>query len=333
MSERNDTANDAPGTGAADQAALDAEEQRLFDEFATSGDGAALDAATDQNDDTLTGAIGDTAAVDDATTQEQAPVTVQSPSVATADPLASLPPELREMFEAQRKRADEAEQSLRSEAGRVAAFQRQADEAKRQRDEALSRARPAPAAVEEIDFEAEEFRQLQEDYPEVAKPLLKAMAAMNAKNKAIEALLNPTAQAVTTVAQRQDALIRHQQDQATFERNGALLEKDVPGYAAMTTTPEWANWVARQPKPIKDIIDQNGEGIHDPAAAASVLRLYQAETGITPSRTSAPSPTDRRFTANVATPRTAQSGTAVAGPPNDEDALFDYYAQQQAKRK
>lgn len=245
-----------------------------------------------------------------------------------SDIWANAPPELRSAHEAERKKS---EQALKSQTGRISAYQRQVNElhaqinaasrkgtAANQKDKAAS----GDAAPDQLG-DADGFKTLREDYPEIAQPIENMFNRMQAdisrRDQTIENLMNKDRQVHID------------------EQEAALLEAH-PDWMDVTQSEAFRNWVTSAPAHIQPILEQNANDIVDAASAADAIELFKLRTGYKPSQTSDPVPQPKpagaprnsgKRSRQLESGTSAKSGRGVGGsggPAKDNyEAAFDYY--------
>jgi len=174
------------------------------------------------------------------------------------DPWSTATDEQRAAYDAAQEQLKKLEQSDRSNRGRLAAMQRQINE--------LNTKPPAPKGdgEEGVDGDGEdddEIKSVVDEYPEVAKPLLK-------KINSLEAKLSKHDQKLTAADEsRHDEEIDEQTD---------LLEKDYPDWEDDIAAEGFEDWLYAQPRHIQEAAVRNAEEIVDAAEAADVVGRWKA---------------------------------------------------------
>lgn len=178
----------------------------------------------------------------------------------TQDIWATAPPELKAAYEAAQEQVRKLEQAERSNRGRLSALQRQINELT-----AKPKAAPEQGAADgdqdgNID---DELRIVADEYPEVAKPFLKAITSLQAEitrqSKVLEAI----------GTERQQAALNEQDE---------LLSQEHPDWRDLVEQNEsdFTAWLDAQPRHIKEAAIRNAEGIVDAAEAADVISRFKA---------------------------------------------------------
>jgi len=159
------------------------------------------------------------------------------------------------------------------------------------------------------------LRQLREDYPEVAGPLLDVIDKMQGE-------LTELKQPVGALKEREAASAIQQQE--------TLLTEKHPDWQAVATDDRFAGWLEEQPKAIKDAMERNFNAIVDGNDAALVIGKFKADLGIgkepsTPDPK--PDPTvDRRQRQLQAGRDAGRTGPSVTtGIPDDFDSAVDAF--------
>lgn len=233
-------------------------------------------------------------------------------------------------YEAAQKRAQDLEHQLRSDRGRIAAFQR-AKEAAEAKLAALQKAgaagpggQQAGAADDDADIQA-----LERDYPEIARPLLKELQSLKARNDELS------------------SRFKQLDDQAQTElmaREVEVLKSYHPDYVEVTAKPEFFDWLNRQPSYVVEAVRRNGENIVNASEAADVIGRFKQSLQATqqPPAQGRPSATPQQNAVRRELQRESAVGVrsrgpsaAASQPPDDFEAAFQHYAarkQQGARR-
>lgn len=236
-------------------------------------------------------------------------------AVASDDPWKDVPADIRERIVAIEKERDEARHKAQSDANRVAALSRKI--------QALSTSAPAaPVKKDEEPNEAQKalddkVKQLREDYPEVADPLLELLAAEREK-------LNAVTQKLETVeVDRQQAYIQQQE---------ALLAEAHPDWRDTVATPDFQTWMEAQPLGIQKLAES-----YDARETSTVITLFKAESGVA-AKAEAPVATPEQNATEARRREQLSGGVAIksrpapavaSGPPDDFEGAAAYY---QAKK-
>lgn len=242
---------------------------------------------------------------------------------------ASAPTELRSAFEEVRKRADEAEHRYRSDAGRIAALQRQIDDLKKGGTahgaaEGTTDKDAAPTVLA-----SEKWKSLKQEYPEVAEPLEAVLSEMESRNHRLEKELSAIGSDRRQAARdEQDAIVRtrHQDYDAFLGQNSQ----------------QFMAWKEEQPRYVQEAIQRNWEGIVDANEFVDILDRFKSHIGASGSPGHEPPGSGKsqqlaakreRQRQSLAAPRT--SGPSVAsGIPEDADPEVIWKAfEEQDRRK
>lgn len=231
----------------------------------------------------------------------------------------------RAAYQAAQQRLQSLEHDSRSNRGRVGALQREVDTLKKQ---LAASTKAAGSTGQDQDSTDADIRRLQEEYPEVARPVLKELSSLRTQ----------LSQALERLDQRDSTEAQAQREQALDREEQALTQMH-PDWMEVTANPAFSQWLNTQPRYVMEAIQRNGEAIQDAAEAADVIGRFKAHQGMG-AATAAPSAsgaiTATGAPANLAARRQRQleSGAAVTsrgagpagGPPDDFEAAFSYYA-------
>jgi len=216
------------------------------------------------------------------------------------DPVAAL--------EAAKAEIQELQHRANSNAGRIAAYQRQIA--------TLSAPKPEKAEEEEKGPEDPDLVAFREEYPEVAGPMDKLRQRDAEKIASLERQISALTedQAARAVASQEDFLTR---------QHGDWL--DVVG------SEDFMEWVSKQPKFIHDAALRNGERIVDGEEAATVVSLYKAfnrQNEPEPQPSAASQKTADKRKRQLKSAATVPQGDAgsTTGVPEDFEAAFNFYA-------
>ncbi len=236
---------------------LDAE-----DAAATGKDGKAseIDAAAD-NDLSVDGDGDPVTGSDDAlaTGGEAGGEKPKAPAV--VDIWKDAKPEQRAAFEAAQAEAKKGEQYRKSNEGRVAALQRQVDQLMRQKT-AQSGAVKGGAGQQAAGgfLDSQEYKKFSKEYPEIAGPMGKVIADLQAQ--------------VTGQTKMLDAIGSERLQKALNEQEATLV-KDHADWEELAGQEGFGDWLAMQPRHIREAALRNGENIVDAQEAADVIGRYK----------------------------------------------------------
>jgi hypothetical protein len=239
------------------------------------------------------------------------PVAAQPAPAAEEDPWANAPEPLRESWKKERDRVKELEHRLKSDGGRISALQRKIDELSRAASTAAQPAAPAAgeqkapnaaqaaAATSDV-FGSDQWKQIEEDYPEIAAPLRAAFASLKDE-------IEPIKQQSRAVEEdRQRAALIAEQDRLTQEIpdwNQTLADNGVV----------FATWLDVQPRHLREAFERNREAITDAAEAADVVRRFKEHLGTAQPQQPAPAGTSQHTGASNER-RTRQLASLQAAP-------------------
>ena len=203
---------------------------------------------------------GDTAA--DAATSGDKPDDQEDTQGTEQDPWADVNPELKKEFDDAQATIKRLESADKSHRGRTSALQRQLDK--------LRAASSPPSSSTDDDkgddagksaLTAEERKALEDEYPEVATPLLKVIDSLEARLKTQDNTLT------SINAERTDDAIAAQEE--------ALLEVH-PDWEDVIAADEFGPWLDKQPRHIREAAQRNGSVIVDAEEAADVVGRFKA---------------------------------------------------------
>jgi hypothetical protein len=208
------------------------------------------------------------------------------PAQSQPDIWASAPPELKSAFEAMQAEKAKLEQRIRSDDGRVAAYQRKLRELQqgaRGPDRDAGRAAvDARAAIEE----------LAEQYPEIAQPLQKALDAVDSK--------------LQTLDEREKSRTQAEIDEieAHVAAETAKLEGEHPDWYDVLAKngKAFAEWIEDQPRRIREAARRNDEQIISASQAAEVVEAFKKHLGHARQDDPQPKPTPAPAADPAATP-------------------------------
>lgn len=250
------------------------------------------------------------------------PAAAQAPAgSATDNDWVNDPAKVRERFEALQRDAD---LRLRSAHGRLSAADRELNalrsrQPQQQPQEQPQGTQPPAAAKVESDHGAR-FKQLREDYPEVAGPILDYLDELVPQVREAKA----GAEAFQT-AQNQAALTAQEQ----------ALTSAHPDWLQAATDDRFGGWLQTQPQSVREAFARNETAIVDAGDAALVIdRFKQAVKWQAPASAPPPPPAqDDRRQRQLAAARDTRgtAPSAVTGIPNDEEAAVDYWISRSAR--
>src|SRR5690606_22850522 len=220
------------------------------------------------------------------------------------DPWSSAPPELKDAYEALKaeKEAIEAtkaklEQRIRSDDGRVAAYQRRIKEltqAAGKKEPSRQASVDARAAIEGI----------AEQYPDIAQPLQKVLDALDSR---IEKLDERETSRTKAEVEEIEAHVRAETEKLETEHPDwfDVISRNAAAFDA---------WVEDQPRRIREAAYRNSEHIISASEAAEVVAAFKKHLGASAEPPAAQPPQ------NVAAPQAAQPASPAQPntPPNSE---------------
>lgn len=195
--------------------------------------------------------------------------------VSTDDLWKDAAPELRAAHEAaveaERKRADAAENVVKVHAGRLTQAYRERDALQARVTEG-TKAPPKEGGESEVDYR----KRMTEEFPDFA-PLFDKLDTANEKIASLE-----TAQTNQASAQTEEAL---QEQQAILEQAHPTYQDDVTHpddkgkpFENRRPNPAFLEWVVNQPGYVQEALRANGKTVVDGQSAADILTRYKAET-------------------------------------------------------
>lgn len=176
---------------------------------------------------------------------------------------ADAPEPLRKAYEASEEARKKAENLVRSNGARAARAQselyalQQKLQAERKEDAATEE------GAEATDPE-ERYRQLREEYPEVAGPLLDRIVKL-------ESVVNSVAADREAEAEAKGAEF--------FDRQRTELIEQHSDFDQIVSDPDYAEWLSAQVPAIQRVIAENAQAIVNAAECAWVLDLYKRDRG------------------------------------------------------
>lgn len=253
---------------------------------------------------------------------------------APADEWASAPPELRTRIDEilnERKRIGQDYAAARRQIGQLRAEMQQLRSqvsAPPNGAAPTDKAAPAGSLLEDNDLKA-----VADEYPEIAKPFMKVIGALEQRLAQFE----PIGKQV--VQERVDAAMQAEENALR------ATHADYDTYIA-SNGKAFVDWLATQPRHIREAADRNGTVIQDAEEAADVISRFKAHMGVDGSRTANPAPNGgqqplsgkrARQMAASAAPR-GRTISASAGIPEDgdEEAIwkaFDALEERQSRSR
>lgn len=175
---------------------------------------------------------------------------------------ASADPKLREAHEATVREAERLDRIVRNQDGRLSATARDLYQLRQSvaghRDPAGATAQGEEAADDE-----ERMKQLREEFPEVAAPILDRMLKLENRLKAVEGA------AQTVDQERTQAFLDHQEQ---------LLDQSHGDWRERVSGDAFVEWAKRKPRHVREAILRNAQNIVDAEEVSDILARYKAET-------------------------------------------------------
>ncbi len=208
--------------------------------------------------------------------------------------------------------------------------------------ELMSAPKPAakPAADEAATTEAnaaqdeaaENWKQFDGEYPEVAGPMGARMDRQDKENAELKAEIAGLKGQVTGITDGQI--------QNAIDSEEALLVQRHPDWEQLTSSEEFSAWLPNQARYVQEGFVRNGNAIIDGQEAASLIDLFKSVQEPTPEPAKEPGPkpgsTDtatngkatrrQRRLESAVTSESGQAGPGAGPPEGDFDAAFEYFA-------
>jgi hypothetical protein len=221
------------------------------------------------------------------------------------DPWAKADPALKALFDSERQARERAEQSDRSQRGRIAALQRKI--------EAPAPAAPAPQKKDgdqggdDEGKPADPLAQLREDYPDVAGPLLDQIAALRSEIDGFK----------PSLTKADDDRVA-----AEYAVQFEALEKQHPDFATLAADKDFLGWVGAQPKKIQEAA--NSDDAREVSSALTLFKLErEAATKAADPPAAVPKPDARRQSQlDGGRAATSRPAPVAQGDPDDFEGAF-----------
>lgn len=184
----------------------------------------------------------------------------------TSDDPGDDPVKLKAALAAEREAKVKAESVASSHGGRLAQALNELNDLKKQLKP--EKAKGATPEGEEAEDEDERIKQLKEDYPEVAVPLLEKMAQLEDDLRKLQGGKEATSEEATEAEVQ--TLLREQLD--TLKSRHGDFEKAV-------TSEDYKTWLPQAPAWAQRVIRENTPNIVNAAECAEVLDLFKSKTG------------------------------------------------------
>ena len=240
------------------------------------------------------------------------------PSQQPDDPWAAAPEVLRNDYQSIKAEKERLEHRLRSEEGRIRAAQARLQE--------LSKTSAAPQKDDGPEDISKALEGLKSDYPEIAEPISKVVAAINGRVEELDR------------AEQSRRMAAQNELQHMVEVQTAELERAHPDWfdTLKNNGSAFATWVEDQPKRIRDAAYRNAQQIVDASEAASVVAAFKDHLGIgakAPEHQHQPENDRRkRQLAASATPSRSAGKPTVSGIPDDGDPEAIWEAMERAEQ-
>lgn len=247
------------------------------------------------------------------------------PQAKAAEPdlWASAPPELRQAYEAAQRRAQELEHYVKSNEGRVASYQRQYEDLRKQLQPQAKAPTPLP------DIRNSGLAKIAEEYPEIGGPLTEILSPIVEELKE-----HRQARAADEISRRDAALGAAE----------AALKQQHPDFVEVIAgnRATFDQWLGAQPRPIREAYARNEEGIVDPEEAGFVVGLFKQHIGVSSGR-EPPAPAGRsqqladrrqRLLESAESPRTKAPAVASGIPEiADEETLWKMWDEEDRRKE
>jgi hypothetical protein len=244
------------------------------------------------------------------------------------DPWATAPEPLKAAWQAAQSTIGDLTHKFNSANGRISALTRKVNEltatqAVAPTGDAKKDAKAAGEAADNAQsiLDDPEFKAFREEYPEVAKPLEKALTAITAKNDQLERELST----ITTDRREQ-----------FFDRQESALATKHPDWREATASPQFAAWYTNAPPYMKAAVERHAEHIGDAEEVAHILNTFKLETGFKgqtqspggakPQGSEAELSAKRKKQLESSTGAAGKGAGAPSGAPNDFESAFAYFA-------
>jgi hypothetical protein len=231
---------------------------------------------------------------------------------------ADAPEPLRRRWEAAQQELEKERQSARSNAGRIAAYQRQISELQnRMAAFEQNAAGKRTASDQDAGSTDDDWKAIKEEYPELVGPIERRLASIAEENATLKRELSAYSE------ERRDLYLQEQQDALTQQHADW---QDVVGSS------DFLDWYTAQPAEVRSMVEKNADAIVDAQSAAYAINLFKMQTGFQNAAPAKGTPTNDA--AKQKRQRQLQDGAGAAGrgpgrmsgPPDDFEAAFTYFA-------
>jgi hypothetical protein len=226
----------------------------------TDGQASAIDAAAADDDQPFPGEGDPVADSDDASATGEQAGGVKQPAV--DDIWKQATPAQRAAFEAAQAEVKKGEQYKRSNDGRVAALQRQIDSLKRGQVAQTGATRGSAAGQQNAGgfLDTPDYKKFSKEYPEIAGPLSKVITDLQSQ--------------VTGQTKMLDA-IGNERLQIALNEQESTLATEHADWEQLAGQESFGDWLATQPRHIREAALRNGENIVDAEEASDVIGRYK----------------------------------------------------------
>lgn len=278
--------NVQPAAQAAAGSDEDVDEQKLWNEFEKADQGGTAPASETSDNARLPGdgpttteTTAEPASVDETSAAEhETKDSADGTGTAEAAPQpvdiwANAPPDLRAAHEATRKELDTTQTKYRRVSGTVASYQRTADALRREVD-TLKAGKPAGASAAAKDsveppkgFDDQAWKKFQDDYPEVAGPMI-ALREETARVSAENAALKSELGGISAV----------HRERYLDEQYRRVIETH-PDYDRIAKSDTFQAWYEQAPPYLRVGVERNGVVVVDGDEVAHIVSVFKSETG------------------------------------------------------
>lgn len=228
------------------------------------------------------------------------------------------------------REVDTLKHELKSNRGRIAAYQRQIAELEAKTAATEAAAKEQATAGNEDQGEDPDIQALNEEYPEISGPVAKLVDKATAPLKADNERMS-----------RELAAFSDTQRQENLDAQEAFVRDAHSDFDEVAQSDGFMDWLAQQPAFVQQAARRNGENIVDGSEAAHLITLYKQAAGIPIQQDQNP-PDDpdtgkgetqlsgkRQRQLKAGASVSAKSPSAGSGPADDFDSAFAHYAARQ----
>jgi hypothetical protein len=199
-----------------------------------------------------------------------------------------------------------------SDLGRQNAYQKQL----KQRDEEIARLKSAQSA--NPGMTDKRWNTLKEDYPDIAEGTTALVEALNQSH----------AQEIAALKQQIEP-IQGQLHQTYVAQQYQMLASEHPDWEQIAASPEFNHWISTQPHNVREMMESEQAG-----DAAYLLRVWKNEnaSAIQPGNSELKQRREKQLRQAQNVP--SRGGRSQQMPSDDDyEAAFDYYAEEDARRR